>query len=225
MRPPTATAAVSRSNKELAALRAAVGEHAIQLQSHTAAVRDLARSATDLRDAVADIGLLARNVADADGTLDHSKMAQGPNPAAGVARLAPETEPLPLAGWYHDLTGESTLRYWTANICSRTMSPRRPVVLRGAFRCAAMPSSVCEQDRVAWTERGEHPARSMSGDDGDPCPPVRRHGRDRRVRRCSAPPMPRAVGLMSGLRHRDGPGRPSIRLVRRTRPGRQMPPL
>ncbi len=139
--------------KELAALRAAVGQHAIQLQSHTAAVRDLARSATDLRDAVADIGLLARNVADADGTLDHSKMAQGPNPAAGVARLAPETEPLPLAGWYHDLTGESTLRYWTANICSRTMSPRRPVVLRGAFRCAAMPSSVCEQDRVACTAR------------------------------------------------------------------------
>ncbi len=146
------------------------------------------------------------------------------------------TRPLESPDWLPKLNRCRLLVGITTSLASRRCATGPPTSARAPCRRGAPSSFVAPSGvrrcRVRCASRtgshvppGEHPARSMSGDDGDPCPPVRRHGRDRRVRRCSAPPMPRAVGLMSGLRHRDGPGRPSIRLVRRTRPGRQMPPL
>ncbi len=146
------------------------------------------------------------------------------------------TRPLESPDWLPKLNRCRLLVGITTSLASRRCATGPPTSARAPCRRGAPSSFVAPSGvrrcRVRCASRtgshvppGEHPARSMSGDDGDPCPPGRRQGRDRRVRRCSAPPMPRAVGLMSGLRHRDGPGRPSIRLVRRTRPGRQMPPL
>ncbi|MDA8296740.1 MAG: signal peptidase I [Actinomycetota bacterium] len=108
--------------KELADLRAAVGEYALHLQSHTAAVRDLARSAAELRDAVADIRLLARRAATEQRASADTDEPAEPTAAAPAAEAPADPTPLPPAGWYPDFTGEPQYRYWdgrawTGNVC------------------------------------------------------------------------------------------------------------